>query len=129
MTPVSRRLPRGLTLLEAALSAALLGGVVAATLAARSRAAETAATARDTWVSTALAASRAAEVRAAMLDAGEGVSERPAGWTWAVGPASVAGAGARRREVRAAPSGRDAAAGASLFVWTVEPAPEGEGAP
>ena len=76
---------RGLTLLEALASLAILGGVVVGVLTARQRAQEACRRAQETLVGARLCASLAARLRAGELGAAEGAADE-AGYAWTIAP-------------------------------------------
>jgi len=115
-----RRCDAAFTLIEVAVSTAILGTVVAGLLLVESRAQRTYALAKEIMTSTRLCSSRAAALRAGLAGEGEGEFFRPAGYTWRIArkePPAEAGDRLEAFEVRVMPpSGREEAA-ASVTVW------------
>ncbi len=115
--PAGRR--RGVTLVEVAVSVAILGGVIAGILAARGRAFAAQRAAEATLTSVRLCAAKAAEFRAGLASVGEGDIESPKGYRWTIRPATLPEGVPRTLaayEVRVQPAD-SAEDGVSVPVW------------
>jgi len=88
MSRRSRRRPArrcaALTLVEVAVSVAILGGVIAGILVARARAFEAQRTAESMMTCVRLCAGKAAEFRAGLATVGEGDFDCPKGYRWSI---------------------------------------------
>ena len=123
MRPPDAHARAAFTLIEVAAALAILGGVIASLLAARTRAMRTHYAARDTMACTRICADLAAHLRAGLAGTGTGVSSRPPGYRWAITIAEVpedAPPGLLGYQVCVTPASPDSAASAasvSAVVW------------
>lgn len=86
-TPASPR--DGLTLVEVAVSVAILGGVIAGILVARARAFAAQHTAESMMTCVRLCAGKTAEFRAGLAAVGEGDFDCPKGYRWTIRAAAL----------------------------------------
>ena len=113
----------GLTLVEVAVSVAILGGVIVGLLLARARAQESYNTANEVMISTRLCASQVARLRARLADEGEGVFSQPSGYTWRIARSALPDAecGLDAYEIHVTPASGEEAGGASVTLWLLSP--------
>ena len=120
----------GFTLLEVAVSVAILGGVLGGMLVAQSRATLAFGVARDTLSGATLCASRVAALRAGVAGPGQGVFTAPSGFRWSVrrlDDLRPGAAGLEKYEVTVTPPSGERAAIALAVVWVFRnPEPEQE---
>ena len=118
-----RRIPslrtlRGLTLLEVALSAAILGGVVAGMLVARARARDAFHASQEMMISTALCASKVQEIRAGLVDVGDGECSGRPGYRWSArGSSGDTPSGLEGYEVEITPPAHPEKSRVTVTLW------------
>jgi len=101
-----------------ALSAAILGGVVAGMLVARARAREAFHVAHELNISTGLCASRVAEFRAGIVGRGRGEFAEPSAFAWRIQESrKKAPPGLQGRAVGVTPPGNRDAAETTIVLW------------
>ena len=118
----------GFTLIEVAVSVAILGGVIAALLLARSRAMQAHVIANEMMTCTRLCATQAAALRAGVIGEGEGDFETPKGYHWGIKRLALdetmpQGLGAY--EIHITPPAHDDEAGVTTALWLPVSVPEG----
>ena len=118
----------GLTLIEVALSVAILGGVIAALLVARSRAMQAHMIANEMMTCTRLCATQVGALRAGVIKEGEGNFKTPTGYRWSIKRLTLDETmpkGLIAFEVHIIPPAHDDEAGVTVVLWLSVPVPEG----
>jgi len=128
MTRINSRTGRtGFTLVEVAVSVAILGSVLTSLLVARGRAIQACSVAVETITAARLCASQAAALRGRMIGEGGGEFTRPSGYTWYVARSALpedAPEGLDAFTLRVAPPSGNLASAAAITLWlpaTAEP--------
>ena len=122
--PGAGRRCQGLTLLEVALSAAILAGVAAGLLVARARAGRALHVAHEMMIANALVASQAAQLRAGLGVAAQGAFEHPAAYRYrAGGTAQELPEGVAAYALRVVPPGNPDEAAVAIEVWRLAERP------
>lgn len=116
--PRTDRRQRAFTLIEVAVSVAILGGVLAGALTIRWRARHAAYAARETQTCADLCASRVAALRGGATGVGRGAFTSPEGYRWTIRDLKGDGdKGVRAYEVSVRPPSGEEKSAAKVIIW------------